>query len=596
MAGYQNFVPDAYKHKKGTNLFKKRKNVSKLKDFQTKDERMRTQIKKWTTFYRLNIHRFVEHYFGIQLYLFQKILLFFMNINTFFMLVAARGASKSFLIAIFVCARCVLYPGTKVVIASGVKKQAKLIITEKIEKELYNRYPNLAREIKQIKTSANEATVIFHNGSSIEAITASDTSRGYRGNILILEEFRLIDENILKSVLKPILNVNRQPPYLKKEEYKHLAEENIEIYISSAWYTDHWMWNAMKAARDRMLKGMDTVIFALDYLVSIHHGLLSKKRVREMRESPDFDEISFQIEYENIMYAQSSNALFKLKDINKNRKLKNAFYPIKNVEYVSQKNKRKPKLRDGEIRILGVDVALMGGKENDTTVITCMRLIPNGNHYLKKVSYIETLEGAHSETQAIRIKQLFEDFQASYVALDTHGNAMSVYDELVKVNYDEERDVEYEAWCSFNDEEMMKRAKTPNPLPVVFSIKAGARTNHEIATYLRTDLQNSNIELLVSEIEARDILSDKKYFQEADPEERAEYLRPFVQTTMLVNELVNLDHDIVGGYIRVKEKSGKRKDRYSSLGYCNYLARYLENEKLKSEYNSIEFDDSVVIF
>ncbi|WHF25351.1 terminase family protein [Bacillus altitudinis] len=588
-----NFQIKRKKESKGQNYLEQTTSVSKLSENQSSDNHMRQQIKKWTTFYRLNTHRFVEHYFGIDLFLFQKILLYFMNINTYFMLVAARGLSKSFMIAIFACARCVLYPNTKVVIASGVKKQAKLIITEKIEKELMQ-YPNLSREIKQIRSSSNEAMVVFHNGSTIEAVTSNENSRGYRGNILILEEFRMIDENVLKTVLKPFLNVYRQPPYLKKEKYRHLTEENIEVYISSAHYTSNWMWKSMQAARDAMLKGRDTMIFSLDYLTSIYHGLLSKERIDKDRESSDFDEISFTMEYENLMYGQNSNALYKLDDITKNRTLKKPFYPITNIEYSTQKQKRKEKLKDGEIRILSVDVALMGGDANDNTVITCMRLLPNGDKYQRKVPYIETLEGNHTEDQAIRIKQLFEDFQASYVALDTHGNGMSVYDALAKVNYDEERDVEYEAWCAFNDEEMRKRAKTPNPLPVVFSIKGNTKLNHEIASALRVNLQSSNIELLISEIEGSDFLSDKSSYKNADIEEKVRMKTPYIQTTLLVNELVNLNHEIVGGFIKIKEKSGKRKDRYSSLAYGNYLARHLESERLTK--NNYDEDDDLVYF
>jgi hypothetical protein len=593
MAGIQFYEVDRNKNSKGQNALDKIKNVSKTKENQSKDVRMRNQMKKWTSFYRLNIHRFVGHYFGIELFFFQKILLFFMNLNTFVMIVAARGLSKSFMISIFACARCVLYPNTKVIIASGVKKQAKLIITEKIEKELMQ-YPNLAREIKQIKSSSNDATVIFHNGSTIEAVTSSENSRGYRGNILILEEFRMIDEGILNTVLKPFLNVYRQPPYLKNEKYSHLKEENIELYISSAWYTSHWMWKSMQNARDMMLKGKDVSIFALDYLTSLHHGLLSKKRIQKEREGSDFDEISFLMEYENLMYGQNENAIFKLEDITKNRKLKNPFYPTKNLDYISTKSSRKKdkdKLRDGEVRIIGVDVALMGGSANDATVATCVRLIPNGDKYLRKVSYIETIEGGHSEDQAIRIKQLFEDFKASYVALDTHGNGMAVYDQLVKVNYDDQRDVEYEAWCAYNDDEMRARAKTQNPLPVVFSIKANSRINHEIATSLRSNLQSSNIELLINEIEAKDNLSDKKNYLDSSIEDKVLMELPYVQTTLLVNELVNLEHQIVGGYIKITEKSGKRKDRYSSLGFANYLAKILEGENLVDRSHNTNFSD-----
>ncbi|MGG3987511.1 terminase large subunit domain-containing protein [Bacillus smithii] len=580
------FQVDRNKWSKGTNQLMKNQTNSKIKENMSKNEQMRTQMKKWTTFYRLNMHRFVEHYFGIELFLFQKILIFFMNLNTYFMLVAARGISKSYLIAIFACARCVLYPETKVIIASGIKKQANLIIKEKIEKELM-KYPNLAREIKQIKSSASDTTVIFHNGSTIEAVTSSENSRGYRGNILILEEFRLIDEKILDSVLKPFLNVYRQPPYLKKEKYKHLTEENIELYISSAWYTSHWMWNAMQNARNMMLKGKDSMIFALDYLTSIHHGLLSKKRIQREKESSNFDEINFSMEYENLMYGQNSNAFFKLEEVIKNRKLKNAFYPISNLDYVTHKKRKKEKLKDGEIRIIGADIALMGGKNNDATVLTCMRLIPNGDKYIRKVSYIETFEGKVTDEQAIRIKQLFEDFQASYVALDCHGNGMAIYDSLVKVLYDEERDVEYDAWCSFNDEEMKERAKTPNPLPVVFSIKANRDLNHEIATSLRVDLQNSNVELLISEMEMKEWLRDNKKYKDLSEEDKVKMELPYVQTTLLVNELVNLEHEIVGGKVRIKEKSGKRKDRYSSLAYANYLAKVLEGENLAKPEDDI---------
>ena len=55
---------------------------------------------------------------------------------------------------------------------------------------------------------------------------------------------------------------------------------------------------------------------------------------------------------------------------------------------------------------------------------------------------------------------------------------------------------------------------------------------------------------------------------------------PHVQTTLLINELVNLDHDVSGGLIKVHEKSGARKDRYSSLMYGYSVVQEL-GRKLK---------------
>ncbi|WP_025912066.1 hypothetical protein [Priestia flexa] len=141
---------------------------------------------------------------------------------------------------------------------------------------------------------------------------------------------------------------------------------------------------------------------------------------------------------------------------------------------------------------------------------------------------------------------------------------------------------------------MRNRAKTQNPLPVIFSIKAGNRLNHEIASSLRVNLQNSNIELLIAESDARELLSDKKDFQTKSAEGRAAMIMPYAQTTSLVNELVNLEYEIVGGFIKIREKSGKRKDRYSSLAYANYLAKVLEQDLL--QHTEDDPDDELVYF
>lgn len=48
-------------------------------------------VDAWASFYRWNPHRFAEDYMNVKLRLFQKILLFMMNICYFFCYIAARG-------------------------------------------------------------------------------------------------------------------------------------------------------------------------------------------------------------------------------------------------------------------------------------------------------------------------------------------------------------------------------------------------------------------------------------------------------------------------------------------------------------------------
>ena len=53
---------------------------------------------------------------------------------------------------------------------------------------------------------------------------------------------------------------------------------------------------------------------------------------------------------------------------------------------------------------------------------------------------------------------------------------------------------------------------------------------------------------------------------------------PYINTTLLVDELTKLQYEEAGGKIKVYEKSGMRKDRYSSLSYNYYVAVQLENK------------------
>ena len=56
-----------------------------------KSERIMNGSAYWCGFYRNNPHRFVKDYLNINLKLFQKILLYMMMVNNYFMYIAARG-------------------------------------------------------------------------------------------------------------------------------------------------------------------------------------------------------------------------------------------------------------------------------------------------------------------------------------------------------------------------------------------------------------------------------------------------------------------------------------------------------------------------
>lgn len=74
-------------------------------------QRVLDGVRAWAAYYRANIHRFVEDYLHIKLKLFQIFLLAMMDWANLSVIVAARGIGKSYICAVYCCARAVLYPG-----------------------------------------------------------------------------------------------------------------------------------------------------------------------------------------------------------------------------------------------------------------------------------------------------------------------------------------------------------------------------------------------------------------------------------------------------------------------------------------------------
>ena len=76
-------------------------------------------FESWICYYRLNIHKFCEQYLGVDLKLFQKLIIYAMDspnavgLNTF-VFFASRGLGKTFLTMVFCIAKGILYPGIKI--------------------------------------------------------------------------------------------------------------------------------------------------------------------------------------------------------------------------------------------------------------------------------------------------------------------------------------------------------------------------------------------------------------------------------------------------------------------------------------------------
>ena len=554
----------------------------------------------WITFYRRNMVRFIQDYFGIKLHPYQFLMVYDLQHSDMCYIVASRAAAKSWIIAVYSAALCVLWPGTKVKIVAKTMKQGAIILSEKLS-SLRDEHPNLRREIKKITNDANASEAIFNCGSTIKVVPSSDSARGGRANLIIVEESRLVPKDILEGVIKPYLEV-RTPPYRLKPEYSDdplLDEEGKIDFITSSWYrSEYWYSEYVRSIINRILHGDNTVSFlAFDYSVCIFHKI--KTRAMLKNEMDNADEATVTMEYKNLPSGTSGKSYFKMSFFP--RKIRHAMYPQLTETYNSKKNPYKIDKVDDELRILSADIATRANRESDNTIISGARLIPIiGKGYERRLGFMESYKGLNTVSQAKRIKQIFFDLEMDYLVLDIKNIGIGVFDSLTQVTADEERGIDYPAFTivgpEFEIEEMLRNDLTArtlgsNPLPVVFPISATAPLNSQIAVAFRTSLQKRLWQFLEMDSNAEEfLLKDHKELLTDDGTLRAFFLTPFVQTGLLLSECLNLNMSLKGGFIQLEETPGSHKDRYSSTSYLNWVVDKYFDPEIKGEKDNSESD------
>lgn len=501
---------------------------------------------------------------------------------------------KTFLDAIAAVTYAILFPHTKIVVAASTRRQGNELLL-KITEDLMKNYgwgsENLRKEIAYSTVSENKAEIHFTNGSWIKVVTPADTARGARANILFVDEFWMLDLNTINTVLRRFLTAPRHPAYLDLPEYEHLQERNKEIYTGSAYYKSHWSFTKARTYFKNMLRD-DKRYFVCDlpYQIAIKNDLLSREQIKDEMSEDDFDEIKFSIEMEGLFFGDSDGAFFDYDDLLNIRKIEIPYY-VKNDLSKGIDVLPIPDLLFNERRILSIDIALMASTrhKNDASSIILNRAIPtNRNTYIGNFVYLTSIEGIIGSDLALKIRILFDYFKATDLVIDGRGLGLPIVQELMKDLIDTHTGNVYPALACYEtdslktNKDLNESFAQPNAPKVIWAIQAYDSFNTELCTQLRTGIQNNKINLLVSKDESDEILKDHfRGYTKMMPADKLSLQLPYINTDLFIRELVGLQHKIVGTQIQIKEKSGARKDRYSSAAYNYWVQCQIEKELFK---------------
>ena len=452
---------------------------------------------------------------------------------------------------------------------------------------------NLKNEIESIQINNQNAICRFKNSSFIKVVTASDSARSNRAHIIILDEFRMISEDILNTVLRKFTSDERHPPYVDRPEYANLRERNKQIYLTSAWFQDHWSYHKVIDFYKQMTNSKKYFVCGLPYQLSIKEGLYSAEQAAEEMSESTFNESQWRREMGCEWTGDTEGSFFNFEAINRNRKIKYPYVPFSMSSRFGGKNMTIPRKQKDELRIISADIALMRSSkkiENDATSIFVNQMVPNARgRFYNNIVYTEAHEGETTQRQALRLRRLFEEFEADYIVIDGKGVGAGIVDLLLDDVYDTDTGETYDALSCYNNPELAARCTNMDAQKALYVINnQTARFNSECAFLLREGFRSGKIRLLMTEYDAEDILSDLKGWGGLNPIEKTNFRLPYLNTTMLVDELINLKYEDTANGVKVYEKSGFRKDRYSSLSYNYWVSSQLEDQYRKRRKGDID--------
>ena len=491
-----------------------------------------------------------------------------------------RAWSKSFMSVLALILKCVLYPGAKLFTVAGGKEQSAGILSSKVE-EICRLIPALSKEIMWdtrgtiAKTRQTKDSVVytFFNGSTLENVAATEKTRGRRFQSGLMEECVGIDQDILNEVIIPTMNVSRM---INGKVDPNEVLNKSQVYITTAGYKNSFSYEKLiQLFCQSVARPKQAIILGGSWRVPVIEGLLDKDFVRELRMDGTFNEASFEREYESKWTGDIESAFFDSQKFEKYRQLQMA---------ESQYNN---KLNKAGYYVMGVDV----GRFDCTTEVVILKVTPTPRGtFIKQLVNIYTIEAENFIIQALKLKKIFDQFQCRAAVVDGNGVGAGLIDLLVVNSTDPDTGEILPGWGVINDEDRKYKVMEDENTIVnaLYIMKANQTLNSEMYAYCKNQITNGRMRFLIDENLAKNKLMEQAQGKKMNAVQRATYLMPYSQTSILRDEMANLVQENEGHNIILKQSNKKiKKDKFSALIYGLYYCMREEDKKKKHKSRNI---------
>lgn len=368
---------------------------------------------------------------GIDLIWYQRIALRSVFNKRYTMFLMGRGCGKTWLVAVAAVLHALLFPKSRIGVIAPSFKQAEFFF-DKIG-ELYDNSPYVRAAAKGKPLRATyKARIMFRNGSFIEGLPlgTGQKVRGQRYNFLIIDEYAQVDEEIIKTVVLPMMTV----------KYKGIT--NKTVIASSAYYT----WNHLYSQYIRyslMMKEKP------DEYALHEHNYLDVKMVPEEERPFDMDE-----EIIEMIRLESTEEQFEMEVMGK--------FPTESTGFINQQlidkctprntitSSESPIEAMGELTheySMGIDAARVQGGDNFS--ISIMKIDKFSNN-IKRYVYCKAWNGITYQQMIYEIRKALKEFPVSRIYMDAGGGGLTLKD-LLAEPYDNKQGVSGPPILDMND-------------------------------------------------------------------------------------------------------------------------------------------------
>jgi len=465
--------------------------------------------------------------------------------------VFTRGWGKTFneVLATYVCS--VLFPNLTSSLTAQTKENSASLLKNK-HNEIIKFYPWFKNEIYKPKFSKNEAEIAFLNGSTIDILANSQTSKGQRKNRIQIEESALLDNFTFEDALEPIVEIGRttggELAIVNPEE----LNQQINFFTTAGFKgTDEHI------RSQTMVKGMNNLkgelVLGSDWKLGCWNGRGSNRKQIEKKKRR-MSAVAFAQNYESKWVGSVENSLVDVQALLNIRTLSEPILePRKGYEY-----------------FIGVDVARSQKRANNQSSIVIIELEKHKSGRIKSANLVNLLNVSNTlnfKTQAIKVKKLKYQYNAKMVVCDSNGLGVGLVDALMQSQEDPDTGDMFPAWNTINTD---ARPDDRDYETCIFDLKSQGINTGIIINFIDY-VESQKLRLLEKKKYSDYNIDDKKYYEEN--------VVPFIQTDLLIEELINLQ--FIDGK-KIKQVTKKvDKDRYSALAYVLWYIKNHENRTKK---------------